>query len=406
MIFGDETEDVRDARPTPLYGAFAEMSAANVWTTLNGCAFARRFTDVSIEYEALTAGCAVVDLGVLKRYSVRGTDAAAALARLTSAPTEELSAGESGRGLVIDASGGVIDLCEVTRLAPELFLLTTSAPCNRRLAVAARGLAAHAEDITDGVAALGLFGPEARRGAEAAGFEVDVNGAAAQVRVRGVESFARPTSLGRAVGVELIFPADEALAIWERVRRAAKPTAVGLDACEVVRLEGGTPRPGNDFPRADEGRSGGGRSPAEIGLPHLAPLDRAWFTGRRALRGRPGEKALAVVLVDADAAVAGGRMLSRAQRVRRGDATPTRIGTVKTTAYSPHFRGAIAMVEFDQVDKRAPGSPLKPATGAEWLVDGEGGALVGASALETHESRLAQGYRARLSATESERAAV
>ncbi|MEO1015301.1 MAG: hypothetical protein AAFX08_08970 [Pseudomonadota bacterium] len=408
MILGEETDDVRSAQPTPLYGAFAELSAANAWTTVNGFAFARRFTDVATEYDALTAGCAVVDLSVLKRYSVRGPEAAAVLARLTSAPTSELRSGESGRGLVLDAAGGVLDHCEVTRLAPELFLLTTSASCNRRLAVASRGFEAYAEDISDGVAALGVFGPDARAGAEAAGFEVDVDGTAAQVRVRGVESFARPTSLGRAIGVELIFPADEALAIWERVRRAAKPVAAGLDACEIVRLEGGTPRPGRDFPRADDDPSGGGRSPAEIGLPHLAPLDRAWFTGRRALRYRSPTRALAVALVDADEASGGGRMLSRVRRMRKGEAPTGRIGSVRTTAFSPHFRGAIAMVEFDL--DAAPGgphgAPPKRADGEEWLIDTPGGALAGASVLETHEARLADAYRSRLAATESRLEAV
>lgn len=408
MIFGEETTDLRAASASPLHAAFAEYSQANAWTAINGFAFARRYGEFLSEYDALTNGCAAVDLSVLRRYSLRGPEAAAALARLSSAPTGELRPGESGRGLILDARGGVADLCEVTRLAPELFLLTTTAPGIRRLTLAVRGLDVHTEDIGDNLAALGLFGPGARDAAAAAGFEVDVDGAAAQVRVRGVESFARPTSLGRSIGLELIFPGDEALAIWERLRRTASPLPVGIDACEVARLEGGTPRPAIDFPRADETPGQDGRSPSEIGLPHLAPVDKAWFTGRRALAARPDRFTLIPALIDADEILAGAavRLVGGRSRSARGDGV---VGEVRSARHSPFFRGAIGFVEIDLAAAGEAINPetLRPREGAEIRVDANNGRAALASALETHEWRLAAAYRRRRrDATESARAAV
>ncbi len=346
MMFFREETNVAEPSPTALYAAFAGESEANDWTVVNRLAVARVYSSVADEYRALTSAVAAVDLGALRRYTLRGPDAGDVISRLTSAPADELNVGETARGLMLAGDAHVIDVCDVTRLAGEVYLLTVSQPCDRRLQISARRADVEVENISDDVAALGLFGPGADEAARAAGFDgVDV-ALAVQGRVRGVEAFARPARLGSVTGHELIFPAEEALVLWQRVKRAASATPAGLAACEAVRIEGGAPRPGVDFTPSGLGPES--RFPAEIGLPHLAPTDRAWFNGRRALTQAQEADAdrrrnLVTVQLAADEAVPGAPVFAAIEG--RRNAAPTPIGHISSGSFSPRHHAALAFIE-------------------------------------------------------------
>lgn len=376
MIFPADDPVTDDPAPTALYAASASAAAANSWTSINGWAVARAYTTVEEEYEAAHERAAVADVGAVTRYTARGRDAAALLARATTAPVESLAVGESARGLMLDAEGYVADKIETARLGPSLYLLTTSRPHARRLQLAARGFDAEVDDITGQIAALAILGPEARDIAAAAGLDAESDVLARQGRVRGVETSARPIHFGALPGIEVIYPHDEALTLWERLRRARRPKPIGLDALEIFRIEGGAPRPGLDFAIADAARDDAKRLPEEIGLSHLAPPNRAWFNGRRALKdaGRSG-RALAVLAIDAGAASPGAAVYGK-----KGE-----VGRLTSVAVSPRLKRAIA---FADLAVEAFGKPLEVA-----LPDG---ARPGATLFETPESRLAQAFRASL----------
>ncbi len=388
MILPAAVDQSHDPRPTALYAAAVSESAVNRWATVNGWAAARVFSSTMEEYDALTNEVAVVDLGPLCRYTVRGVDASNVLARITTAPVRDLAMGESGRGLVLDKDGMVVDLCDVARLSGDLYLLTTSSSLDRRLQVAARGLDVVVENISTVVAALGLFGPKAREAAGGAGFDFASGSQASQGRVRGVETFIRPTEIGRAVGVEIIYPAEEALILWERVRRAAKPTPAGLDACDIVRIEGGAPRPGVDFISAEKGAALRRRLPHELGLPHLAPANRAWFNGRRALAKAEGDRRLVTLTADVDRVQPGAPILVKGATV----------GQVTSAAFSPSLRAAVC---FADIDRAGLGKPLDVVIASSRA--GEPPKTAPAAFMETVESGLAAAFRANeKKATESE----
>lgn len=381
MIFPRD-EDIKDPRPTALYAATASLSAANVWTSVNGYAAARVYTTLEEEYAAASEEAALVDLGPIRRYSLRGPDAATLLARMTSTPVHELGVAESARGLILDGDGAVVDFAELTRLSGDLYLLTTARSADRRLALAARGLDVAIANIGAMVAALGVIGPAAREAAAAAGIDVLSADATAQGRVRGVELAIRPINFGAAPGVEIIYPAEESLVIFERLRRKRALPAAGLDALEILRIEGGAPRIGVDFQSADLG--GDKRLPDEVGLPHLAPPNRAWFNGRRAMkRAKPTGRWLVVLSVEADAALAGGPIHARGEPV----------GRITSATFSPRLRRALC---FADLDAAAFGKPLEAAVA--------GGGRAPAQLHDTAESRLAAVFRDSLRhATESRR---
>ncbi len=380
-------DHVAEPRPTPLYAATAGLSATNSWTSINGWASARVYTSVAEEYRAASEDAALVDLGPMRRYTVRGADAATILARLTTAPMNELAVAESARGLVLDASGAVVDFADVTRLSGDLFLLTSATALDRRLLLAARGFDVEVNNVGAQVAALGLVGPGAREAAAAAGIDVLSADASAQGRVRGVELAIRSISFGAAPGVEIMYPAEEALVIWERMRRKRPLPAIGVEAIEILRIEGGAPRLGVDFISADHAVSPTQkRLPTEIGLPHLAPPNRVWFNGRRAMKNAasPGQY-LVVLSVDSDTVAPGAAVYARGEPQ----------GRVTSSAFSPRLKRTLcfAEIEADVLDRslEAATGPLSADRAAARLH-------------ETAESRQAATFRDGLrAATESRR---
>ena len=374
MIFPAEDFFADAPRPTPLFAAIASVSEANLWTSVNGWTAARVFTSVSQEYDTAKNAAALADLGPLTRYAVRGAQAPDYLGRLTTAPAASLHAGESARGLILDEEGYVIDLAEVSRLSDELFVLTLPSAHARRVALGARGLNVSADDISDQVAALGVFGPHTAGVLSAAGLKTASDVTAASGVLRGVETAARPIQYGAMPGVELIFPKAEALTIWERIIRRSAGLPIGLDALEILRLEAGAPRPGLDFTPA--GRAGANpRTPEELGLAHLAPLDRGWFNGRRALREMAGKprRRLRALSVDAEEASPGAAVFCDGKPVRR----------VASCAWSPDRKRVIA---FADVDAASRGNDY------EISAPGPSDARIGAKRFETLESALAKAF--------------
>lgn len=375
MIFPVEDFIVDAPKATPLFSAAASASEANIWTSVNGWSVARVFTALEKEYQAAKTSAVIADLGPLARYAVRGDDAPQFLSRLTTAPAARLEPGESARGLILENEGGVIDLAEVSRLSAELFLLTTPTPHARRLQIAARGFDVGAEDITGDVAALGVFGPDASGVLSAAGLKTPGDSIAASAVVRGVETAARPIQFGALPGVELIFPKDEALTIWERLSRRSRVGPIGLDAMEILRLESGAPRSGVDFISAEKARPEEVRTPDELGLPHLAPLDRGWFNGRRGLRQMTGRLARRLVTLSVD-----GDRASPGAVVSVGGKP---VGAVTSCAWSPAIKRVVAFADVSL-----------PSHGkhAEISVSSPAGAAIPARPMETAENALAAAY--------------
>ncbi|MEK7266361.1 MAG: glycine cleavage T C-terminal barrel domain-containing protein [Pseudomonadota bacterium] len=381
-------DDALEPRATPLYAAAAGLSATNSWTSINGFASARVYTSVEEEYKAASEDAALVDLGPMRRYTLRGKDAGVILSRLTTTPVAEVAVGESARGLILDTDGFVVDFADLTRLSDDLYLLTTATPVDRRLQLAARGFEAEALNVGAMVAALGIAGPLAREAASAAGIDLLSADATAQGRVRGVELAIRPVGFGAAPGVEIMCPADEALVVFERLRRKRPLPAAGLEALEILRIEGGVPRVGVDFAGADQaGALSERRLPNEVGLPHLAPPNRAWFNGRRAMKSAPSSGRYLVVLsIDSDRAAPGAAIYAKGEAV----------GRITSSAFSPRLRRVVA---FAELAATALDRPLEAAIA--------GPARAPARLHETEESRRAGVFRENLkTATESGRSSV
>ncbi len=388
MMFPGPDRSSIEPKPTALFSAAAAASYANSWTSINGWSTPLVYTSVREEYASLTQSAAVADFGALWRYIVRGPGAGDYLSRVTTAPVKSLELGESARGLILSSTGTVVDIIDVAHLGPEMHILTCSRSHARRLQLASRGLDVTLEDITGRVAAMAIIGPEARDVAAAAGVDAASENLAAQTTVRGIDAASRPIHVGVQPGVEIIYPYEEALTLWERVRRAAAPTPAGLNALDILRIEAGAPRLGVDLDGADDApNSQLSRTPQAVGLPHLAPPNRAWFNGRRSLvrNAAPDERALVVLGLDGEEPNPGADVLANGEPV----------GRITSAAFCPRMRRVIA---FADLLIGAEHKPLEAVT-----TEYEEG-RVKARVLETAESALAAAYRDSLmDATESRR---
>lgn len=375
MIFPANDIYSEAPNPTPLYAAAAAVSDANLWTSVNGFSLAKLFTSVEKEYKATRTGAAMTDLSPLSRYAIRGSDSSALLSRMTTAPAPKLEVGESARGLILDSEGCVLDLAEVSRLAEDLFLLITPRPHARRMKLAARGLNATGEDISETIGALGVFGPNAYKALADAGLKMPGENVAASGVLNGVETAARPIQFSALQGAELIFPASEALVIWERLMRRGKAAPMGLDVMNILRIESGAPRPGVDFISAEDDRDSARRLPTEIGLPHLAPLNRGWYNGRRGLRYglRPSRRRLITLTVEEDRSTPGAAVFCDEKSV----------GRITSCAWSPSLKRVIAFADVV-------GSSIRNDYHIAAPPPGEG--RIAARIYENPESRLADDF--------------
>ena len=345
MIPYAEDTSPTGARPTPLHRAAVSACEVMQWTSVQGWALAEVYREVYAEYDTLQAGAGLADMGGFARYRIVGQDAALYVSRLTSAAAARMEPGAGAQALLCTEHGRVVDLVNVGRVEPGVFLLTLTRPRPWRLQAAARGFDVLIEDVSDDYAALGVFGPKTDEVLSAAGFGAETRAHdAAVTRIKGVDTIVLRSRVGSAEGVELLAPREEGLIVWERLLRAGGEgglAPVGLKALDAARLEAAAPRMGADFFGAEDvSNIAMSRTPFELGLGERAPLDSAWFSGRsgaRRLGAAPRRRALLSLAIATESLSAGASVYHEGRVV----------GSVTSWAMDPCARRVLALADVD-----------------------------------------------------------
>jgi len=191
----------------------------------------RHFWRVSnAEHLALSEGVGMINLSHFAIFDVTGFEAEALLEYLSVARV----GGETplGKGIYthfLDDAGGVHSDLTVVRLAADGFRVICGGDTGHRdlmwmtrMAEARQLTRLHVEDRTDGLATLGLWGPESRRTLQAladdpAALEDDAFpfATAREIRVRGVPIWAFRISYVGELGWELYLPFSYGLTLWD-----------------------------------------------------------------------------------------------------------------------------------------------------------------------------------------------
>jgi tRNA-modifying protein YgfZ len=243
--------------------------------------------ELDAQYRQLREECGLLDRSERGKLIVSGSEAADYLQGQLTNDVEALAPGEGQYAALLDRKGRMQADMRVLRLSPEEIWIDTEpealAAALRHLEMYKIGREAAIADVGTERAILSLIGP---RSVEIAGTAALPEYACEAATVHGVECLA----VGTAPGIDLIVSSAEAGRLREALLTAGA-VPVGPEAEEIVRIEAGTPRFGDEM--------GTETMPAEAGIVERAvsftkgcyigqePVARLHYKGRpnRHLRG-------------------------------------------------------------------------------------------------------------------------
>jgi aminomethyltransferase len=338
-------------RPSPFHPRVSALNHVKSWMSWNGYQTARVFDTLAAEYFAVRSSCSVMDMTPMEKYRVTGPDALAFLNRLVVRDVSTLKPGRVTYVAWCNDEGRVLDDGTIFHLGDEGFRLCSQHHQLDWLIISSLGLDVTIDQETHAVAALAVQGPTSCSVLTAAG----VSGldklkpfGILNTSLGGMEMMISRTGFTGDLGYELWVDPEDALALWDAIFSVKEQglydvRPIGLDALEMVRIEAGFVMPGDDFNTAESVvRAGHDRSPFELGLDWVVNFDKPYFTGKRALQKeltRPISRRIVKLSVEGNKPPHDS-FLYDGKKGRR-------IGTIKTTIWSPILKANLTIADIE-----------------------------------------------------------
>lgn len=208
------------------------------------------------EHNQTREQAAVFDICHMGEFSIRGAGAKDALGRLVTHNLDTLQPGRCRYGFLLNDRGGVIDDLIVYCLGvDDYFLVVNGARVEIDRATLRAGLSGgvELEDLSEATAKIDLQGPLSFEVLQALGNELPGDWKSLKYFHFAASTFAgRDVRVSRTgytgeLGYELYLPAENALALWERLLADSRVAPAGLGARDTLRLEIGLPLYGQDL---------------------------------------------------------------------------------------------------------------------------------------------------------------
>ena len=298
---------------TPLYERHRALGARMV--PFAGWEMPVQYEGVIPEHRAVRGDAGVFDVSHMGELEVEGPRVHELLQSLLSNDLDKVEPGGAQYTLLTNEQGGILDDLIAYRLEPGRYLLIVNA-ANRESDfqwLKEREIpGSDVRDVSDQFALLAVQGP---RSLERLGLDAAPPFTFAMQELDGVECMVNRTGYTGELGVELLVPAEDAVALWDRVlARGVVPC--GLGARDTLRLEVCFPLHGNDI--------GPDTDAVSAGLGWVCALDKD-FTGadelRRIKAEGPTEKLVAFVMEDSGIPRAG-MPIAGGGRVTSGSHSP------------------------------------------------------------------------------------
>ena len=285
------------------------------------------------EHHDVRRAAGMFDVSHMTITDLSGAGARELLARLFANDVDKAAPGRAVYGVLLNASGGIVDDVIVYGRHPGYRVVSNAATREKVLEL----LGAHAAEFgvvleeRQDLALIAVQGPKALRTFSAA-TAMDVGDLGAfSMRERDGWMVARTGYTGED-GVEVALPSDQAGALWRRLSNAGVAPA-GLGARDTLRLEAGLLLYGQDMDETT--------SPLESNLGWTVAWDppERDFVGRDALarqRSRGAERVLRGIVLT------GRGVIRHGQRVR----TDAGDGTVTSGIFSPTLGYSIGFVRL------------------------------------------------------------
>jgi sarcosine oxidase, subunit alpha len=248
-----------------------------------------RLECIAAEVHAVRNGVGLIDVGTLGKIEVHGSAAGQFLERVYTGRFENLKAGMTRYGLMLDESGVIIDDGVIARLAAEVFYFTTttgnSATIYRELGRLATwwSLPVGLVNLTGHLTAMNLAGPRSRELLQSL-TPLDLSNAAfpylgvRETAIAGVAARLLRVGFVGELGYEIHVPAGSGLAVWRALMAAGSRLGImpfGVEAQRLLRLEKAHVIVGQD--------TDGLTNPLEIGAEWAVKMDKPFFIGQRSL---------------------------------------------------------------------------------------------------------------------------
>lgn len=266
---------------------------------------------IGAEHRACRQAAAVFDFTSFAKLDVRGRGAAGFLERLCDNRVAR-AVGSITYTQMLNSRGGIECDLTVTRLAEDRFRIVTGTAFGRHDLAWIRQHApedgsVQVEDVTSGLACIGLWGPGARDILQPT-TTADLSGRAlpylraSELAIGSVPCLALRVTYVGELGWELYCPTEFGLRLWDTIWESGAAQGLlagGYRAVDSLRLEKGYRVWGSDI--------GPDVNPYEAGLGWCVKLDKGDFIGRDALlaaRPKPPETRLVCVALDDPRSVA------------------------------------------------------------------------------------------------------
>jgi aminomethyltransferase len=272
---------------TPLYEAHRRLGAKMV--DFGGWAMPLQYPGgILDEHRATRASVGVFDVCHMGEIRFRGARAAEAVQRLVTNDVARLTDGRAFYTVACLPTGGIVDDLIVYRIAADHYLIVVNASNldkDRAWFQDNAGGLCDIVDVSAETALIAFQGPAAARALQpltpTALDALPSFGFVSAAEVAGVGASLARTGYTAEDGFEILCPAGDAEALWNRLLEAATAVGgkpVGLGARDTLRLEGRLSLYGNDLDETT--------TPLEAGLGWVVKLDGADFIGRAALRAQ------------------------------------------------------------------------------------------------------------------------
>ena len=254
-----------------------------VFGSYEGWRLPRRFAALSREYEALRHSAALVDRSHLGRLRLTGKDALDLLDRMSTNKLDDLQPGQFRGTVLTTGKGRVVDVVTVAALPDHLLLLTSPGQETR----VAEWLDMYTfleecvvQSMSQEATVISLLGPEAPSVLAHVVGSSTLPPETGEVRTLVIGESEATTFRTNPLGVpgyDLMVQWQAAPALWDALFALAGKalTPVGLQALEVVRVENGVGRYGDEYSEAV--------NPLEGRLRPLISFDKGCYIGQEVI---------------------------------------------------------------------------------------------------------------------------
>lgn len=342
----------------PLTLHFIHEQAGGRFTALGSREAVADYGDSEAEYRAAREAAALHDASYRELLRITGEDRASFLHGMVTQDVKGLPVGTAAYTALITAKGAMVGDARLLKREPDLLLDTEPGLGAKVLEFLEKYLISEDAELHEATAEWGLLRLLGPRTAEVlagvlgtASFEPLAANASRTVSLAGAEVLLVGAPAFEKHGVDVFVPRGALEAVWKALVQAGgahglKP--LGFQALELLRVEAGVPRYGQDMVDTT--------IPLEANLTHAISYNKGCYIGqeviaRATFRGHMNRKLAGLLLGEVDAAPG--------TELRKGE---KKVGWITSVVRSPAQgqRVALAYVHRDHLD---PGTELTLAEG-------------------------------------------